>query len=332
MNFGRASKYLLIIGVSSALWWLGVADETALGLKPSDLNGFAAPIFAFYFLTGPIVFILSYYFPYIIIVGAAAVLVAWWKMKQNWTWTTALVSIVFAGAASAFSLLTGIGKPLQFAFAAMLLVIFIRRIKGSPLSCWIDAFGKVEVVFLTIAVMWLLPDWDRIVQRDRFRQTAVEVPPYATRYAREMNDAAVDAVARFPNQAACLVNAEENPQSLESLQIDWTKISRTDEAEVCIFRVLSALDGIEASRPFMEAQGFSMQSSSFSPENPYVEQRDGALRISASWSVHDNGPKFPTHGVLDRIRASVPYGMSVNVYFSQDGNRVLAVQVGYSTL
>lgn len=200
------------------------------------------------------------------------------------------------------------------------------------MSRWIDAFGKVEVVFLTISVIWLLPDWDRIDQRERFRQTAAEVPPYATRYAREMNDAAMDAAARFPNQESCLVNGEENPQLFDSLEIDWTKISRTSEAEVCIFRVLSALGGIEASRPFMEAQGFSMQSSSFSPENPYVEPRDGALRISASWSVRDNGPKFPTRGVLDRIRASVPYGMSVNVYFSQDGNSVLAVRIGYNTL
>ena len=92
------------------------------------------------------------------------------------------------------------------------------------------------------------------------------------------------------------------------------------------------MGGIEASRPFMEAQGFTMSQDSFSPENPYVARTDGALRISAGWSIRDNGPKFPTRGLLDRIGASVPYGMSVNVYFTQDGNSVLAVRVEYSTL
>lgn len=334
MNFDRTLKYLLIFGVSSFLWWLGASDETALGLKPSDLNSFAPPLFVFFVLIGPIVFILGHYFPYLSVAGAAAVLIAWWKVGQKWTWTTALVSIVLAGATTAFSLLTGIGKPLPLAFAAMLVVIFITRVKGRPVFRWIDAFGKVEVFFLTIAVIWLLPDWDwdRTGQGNRSLRTAVEVPPYATRYSREMNEAAMDAAARFPDPQSCLVDGEENQQSHETLRIDWTKISRTNEAEVCIFRLLSALGGIEASRPFMEAQGFSMPPRSFSPENPYVERQDGALRISAHWSIRNNGPKFPTRGVLGRIGASVPYGMSVSVYFSQDGNSVLAVRIGYITL
>ena len=41
MNIDRTLKYLLVVGVSSFLWWLGATDETAFGLKPSDLNSFA---------------------------------------------------------------------------------------------------------------------------------------------------------------------------------------------------------------------------------------------------------------------------------------------------
>ena len=120
MNFDRASKYLLIISVSSFLWWLGIVDETALGLNPSDLNRFAAPLCVFYFLFGATFFILGQYLPYLIVAGAAAVVVAWWKVGLKWTWTTELGSLVLAGAAAAVSVCTGSGKPRQLACAAVL--------------------------------------------------------------------------------------------------------------------------------------------------------------------------------------------------------------------
>ncbi|MEH6646928.1 hypothetical protein [Sulfitobacter sp.] len=147
-----------------------------------------------------------------------------------------------------------------------------------------------------------------------------------------MNDTALEVAARFPDPHSCLVAGTENQQSPERLRIDWERINWTTEAEVCIFRLLSALGGIEASRPFMEAQGFSMSPDSFSSENPYVEASDDALRITAQWSIRNNEPEFPTRGVLARVRAVVPYSMKVNVYFSQDGSAVLAVQIGYNTL
>ena len=334
MIFDRALKYLLIIGVASFLWWLGNVDETAIGLNPSDLHGFAPPIFVFYFVLGAPLYILSVYLPYFSLVGTLATLFAWWKAGPKWKWSKGWASLVLTGATSAFYLLTGIGNPLHLAAAAILVVVFVFRIRGRRVSSWIDKFGKFEVVFLTVTVIWLLPDWDwgRSEQRDQSFRTAVEVPPYATRYASEMNDTAMDAAARFPDPQSCLVAGEENVQSPDLMRIDWARIRWTSEAEVCVFRLLSAVGGIEASRPFMEAQGFSMAPDGFSPENPHVERSDDSLRITGYWSIRDNGPKFPTYGVLDRIRAAVPYSMSVNVYFSQDGSRVLAVRIGRNTL
>lgn len=147
-----------------------------------------------------------------------------------------------------------------------------------------------------------------------------------------MNASALNAIARFPDPQSCLVAGTDTLQPPEILQIDWTRIRWTTEAEVCLFRMLSALGGIEESRPFLEAQGFSMSTKSFSPKNPYVESSDDSLRITAYWSIRDNGPKFPTSGVMDRIKASVPYSMNMNVYYGQDGSKVLAVSIGYNTL
>ncbi len=66
------------------MWWLGVVDETALGLKPSDLNGLSAPMFLFYFFFGSIIYALRFYLPYIAIAGALAILLARWQMGQKW--------------------------------------------------------------------------------------------------------------------------------------------------------------------------------------------------------------------------------------------------------
>ncbi|TCU20768.1 hypothetical protein EV130_112142 [Rhizobium azibense] len=56
------------------------------------------------------------------------------------------------------------------------------------------------------------------------------------------------------------------------------------------------------------------------------------LRISASYSIRKNGPKFPTRGIVRRAFGSIPYGMSVDATWSKDGQRLLWVETGFSTL
>ena len=331
INLNRVSKYLLIISVAVVLWLLGRVDETVLGLTPSALNGFAPPIFIFSLIVLPIVFILGQYLPFLCLIAASIV---WWAAGRKWVWSRSLASLILAGAASTFSLWTNIGNPVQFAIAAILVVFFASRIKGRRVPGWIDGFGKFEVVFLTILVIWLLPsgDWGKTDQETQSLQAQTHVPPYTTWFERDMTEAAKVAALRFPNPDSCFTAQAKDVQSPEQFKIDWAQINYTAEAEVCIFRALSALDGINASRSFFEAQGLSMSSENFSPEKPYVEKRDDALRVTAYWSIREKGPKFPTKGILARLRAAVPYSMNVNVYYSNDGNSVLAVRIGYNTL
>ena len=158
---------------------------------------------------------------------------------------------------------------------------------------------KVEVIFLTIAVIWLLPDWnwDRIDQRDQSFRSEAEVPTYTTRYTREMNKAAMDAAARFPDPQSCLVDGKENPQSPKSLRIDWTKVRQSSEAEVCIFRVLSALGGIKSSRILWKRKDFR------------CDQTVLALKI-LMWNDVTVHCAFRRHGQFATTGQSFPHAVS----------------------
>lgn len=59
---------------------------------------------------------------------------------------------------------------------------------------------------------------------------------------------------------------------------------------------------------------------------------DGTLRVAASWSVRENGPRFPTRGLVRRIFHAVPYGMSVNATYDPTGQELLFITIDFSTL
>lgn len=161
-------------------------------------------------------------------------------------------------------------------------------------------------------------------------------PPFereydGTKYARPMTASYRLALWRFPDRASC-IHAGANPATAEGLaHLDWERIALAEEAEVCLFRVISGLpNGMADFTAFAKAQGFSLSEDNFNPMNPYVEE-DRSLRVTGYWSLRQDGPKFPTRG-LGRIMAMVPYGMDVNATFSPDGHRLLFVGVSFQVL
>ena len=90
-------------------------------------------------------------------------------------------------------------------------------------------------------------------------------------------------------------------------------------------RLLSAQGGIEHFKAFARAQGFRVDDESFSPTNPHIEQ-GGSQGVTASWSIREKGPKFPTTGLLRYLNA-VPYIMGIDATWEVDGKTL-----GYVTL
>ena len=64
-----------------------------------------------------------------------------------------------------------------------------------------------------------------------------------TKYARPMTGAYRQALWRFPDRLSCL-QAGADPSTAKGLsRLDWDSISTTEEAEVCLFRLISGLPG-----------------------------------------------------------------------------------------
>ena len=139
------------------------------------------------------------------------------------------------------------------------------------------------------------------------------------------------ALHRFPDPAACLQPGADLATAEGLARMDWDRITARAEAEVCLFRLIASLPGgMEGITDFATAQGFTVSSDDFSPDNPFVEG-DGALRVTGFWSLRRNGPKYPTRGLM-RIVAAVPYGGDVDATYAPDGKRLLHVQVGFLAL
>lgn len=152
-------------------------------------------------------------------------------------------------------------------------------------------------------------------------------PPVAF---RRLTAAHKVALMDFPDVASCLTRDadETSPNYLE--QLDWDRINNSSEAEVCTFRLLASYENLSHATKWFEAQGFKVPDH-FSSARPYVGF-DGNLRVHGSYSIRENGPKFPTQGIFRRAFLSIPYSMSSATTWSKDGTRLLAVEVGFNTL
>jgi hypothetical protein len=95
-----------------------------------------------------------------------------------------------------------------------------------------------------------------------------------------------DAVTRFPDVRACLVDSERGKQIPDLTRFDWNKIKSRDDAEVCLFRVFSSIGNVERSRQWFESQGFKTK-------DPYKSFRNpGLLIIEAGWFTDKCGERF----------------------------------------
>lgn len=159
-------------------------------------------------------------------------------------------------------------------------------------------------------------------------------PPYQPQSAREMTMQTRAALTRFPDVQSCLVRDAKAANRDDLLRMDWDRIDNGREAEVCMFRLLSAWGGADEAGTWFEAQG--LRASDVRPLSAYygksTEQADENLRVDAGWSIKDNGPLFPTSGLVRRVLRAVPYGYGVTATFDGKTRKLLYVSTSSSTL
>lgn len=155
-------------------------------------------------------------------------------------------------------------------------------------------------------------------------------PPFQLTHKRGLTAAQKVALMDFPDTASCLKQPQTGNSTDHLKEMNWDQIGNKEEAEVCIFRLLASYDDLSPATEWFEAQGFRVPED-FSSARPYVDRGD-TLRVSASYSIRTNGPKFPTRGVVRRAFQSLAYGMGVNATWSANGRQLLGVSVSFSYL
>lgn len=155
-------------------------------------------------------------------------------------------------------------------------------------------------------------------------------PAFQVQYQHQMSPDIVRAMRVFPNVESCLVRGADPTKHEDLSRMDWDEISTTGEAQVCVFRLLHEWGGVADAQLWLEQQGFHVSSMNNSVL-PYVAP-NGTTRVDAGWSIRENGPRYPTSGVIRRIMWAVPHRMTVNATFNANGSELLYVNIGFSTL
>ena len=153
-------------------------------------------------------------------------------------------------------------------------------------------------------------------------------PPYQYLRKRDFTVFHKVALLKFPDANSCLVDGidELSPENLKKM--DWSKIEKSEEAEVCGFRLLGSNPDISYATEWFRAQGMSVPDG-MNSATPFKE-RNGQLRVYASWSISENGYKFAPPGPLLRLITLIPpYTMTVNATWSPDGQRLVNFDIGF---
>lgn len=330
--FGLAC--LLVLAADCAL-----AESLAVPEHPT--RRFVAPLFLLGVLFGPLVYLAT---PVVAAVGLVGALVhlgrlggprwsdlPWWVLPALIAAPLALVAVfgpfamprhlVWAGFASGlviWHLLRRRSGKAGLAHVVRRDGSWLGRVALGLALVWVgykSATGIRMVVLL--AGVWISPP-------------DLGTPPYTTERPQDITPYTLIAVTRFPDAGACLVTGSDPARPGDLNRMDWDRIDTTTEAEVCLFRLLSALGTIDRFTDFVEAQGFRVDDRSGNPTNPTVES-DGSLRVTAYWSIRANGPKYPTTG-LKRYLTAVPHLMSVDATWAPDGRTLRSVEVSFTTL
>lgn len=326
--------YLLSTGVA-----LAETDRTPESL----LRTFASFVFGMLFLFGPVVYLMiAVAIPAVVGFGGLWAIVL--MLRKRTEPEAARKFIYYPALFAGLSVLTipFTGWPMWYLLvipAALLGAVFgyvLKKLSGQHPGIF-SAFMKQHVVQKTLIVLVLAAVVIKAVQWGSFWVQLASViiappnlgdPPYQTRFEREMTTYTRLVAHRYPDAQSCLEEGRKADLAEDIVHLDWRKINTTDEAEVCIFRILSHVD-INKAAHFFEAQGFSIRNTE---DGPIRVTSDDNLQIRSGWHIATKGPKFPEHGLLRRAFAAIPYGMSVYATWDPTGQRLLYVKISYSTL
>jgi hypothetical protein len=144
-------------------------------------------------------------------------------------------------------------------------------------------------------------------------------PPFTT--STDMNVGHYAALRRFPDLASCLWGRRDlSSESLE--RFAWNRIDIDEEAEVCLFRVMSSLGGPAKAVDWFRSQGLR---ASIAPE--IVTGVTDSL-VYASWSISNRGRLYSAL-LFGAPWSEFPFSITteISVHWTDDRSAVQSVQI-----
>lgn len=119
-------------------------------------------------------------------------------------------------------------------------------------------------------------------------------------------------IAKFPSVLNCVKAKDKDKPDLS--EIDWSKISNIQEAEICFFRLATSYKSPEDMHRWMINQGFKTRDVFTLPS--------GKLAIRAFWSIKEKGRKFEGISLESWWTSITAYGISVGIDYDPDSSVV----------
>jgi len=303
--------------MSSLLWYSGEGHYTHRAAAPLFMLAFLSPVFAGFIIIFSSLF---YWLDRRAFRGT----------KLSFKRSIVLVLVLAVGV------LTGYFNFLLGVFFLFLLLYWITtgRVAGRPgwsvsgflHTKWDEKLYLIAMIVLFAPMVFWLPSAMFYAAMPMKSGT----PTFQVQYEHQMDLDVKRALRRFPDAQACLERGANAANREDLVRMDWDKVLTSGDAKVCSFRLLHGWGGVSEAANWLKAQGFRV-GKSFSSDAPFVGS-GGTLRVDGSWSIKNNGPRFPTSGTIRRVFNAVPYGMGVRATYSPDGQELLYLDIDFSTL
>ena len=152
-----------------------------------------------------------------------------------------------------------------------------------------------------------------------------ETDPYLVSGEPPNKRADVRAAARWPDARSCLVREERIAEKPDIAKIDWKRMRREEDIEVCMFRIAASLDGPERMADWFRAQGMSN-----STVKKYEADEANLAYAEAFNFFHESQRSYlATWSAVSRsLRISTMFNESFNAVWMADGR---LTSTGYET-
>lgn len=140
--------------------------------------------------------------------------------------------------------------------------------------------------------------------------------------AQKMRRAEIRAVKRWPDARACLIRSERKLERPDIAMMDWSRMRRSDDIEVCLFRIAASIGAPDGVAEWFRAQGFQRVIIAESSSRPIVIHGGKGFDIHGGNSF-STGKSYRTRPLLQGyLFTSLSNGESFSVSMLSNGKAI----------